>query len=85
MLLPCPVLFSLILVRDILLNSPKLKLFFPQVIHETVPIPLEEGHQHEIECLHSADNLVVSLCLGGKIYTWDSQTGEKYSEMDRSR
>ena len=39
-----------------------------QVIHESVPIPLE-GHQHEIECLHSSDNLVNPINL---FYIWIS-------------
>lgn len=28
---------------------------------------------------------IVSLCLGGKIYSWDSHSGQKLSEMDRTQ
>lgn len=82
----CTLIILIFFNMDLILFNLLIEVYriYSQVIHGTVPIPLE-GHQHEIECLHSSDNLVVSLCLGGKIYTWDSQSGEKYSEMDRSQ
>jgi hypothetical protein len=68
-------------------NGPEHKQFgdfYTQVVQESVPIQLD-GHKHEVECLSCDGNIVVSLCLGGTISTWDSYTGEKVAEMDRSR
>lgn len=58
----------------------------PQVVQESVPIPLD-GHAHEIEGLvaDGVGNLVVSLCLEGFINTWDSYTGENLATIDRTR
>ena len=59
-----------------------------QVVQESIPpILLDEGHSHEIECL-VADELgrvVVSICLEGKINTWDSYTGERLAAIDRKQ
>ena len=44
-----------------------------------------EGHRHEIEYLVTDCNLVISMCLGGAINIWDSYSGDKIAEMDRTR
>ena len=58
--------------------------FYTQIVQESVPIELK-GHKHEVEALVSDGNLVVSLCLGGSLSTWDSYTGEIVTQIDRSR
>ena len=57
---------------------------YTQIVQESVPIELK-GHKHEVESLVSDGNLVVSLCLGGSLSTWDSYTGEMVTHIDRSR
>ena len=58
--------------------------FYTQIVQESVPIELK-GHKHEVEALVSDGNLVVSLCLGGSLSTWDSYTGEIVTQIDRTR
>ena len=58
-------------------------MFF-QMVREVSLITLE-GHRHEIEYLVADCNLVISMCLGGAINIWDSYTGDKIAEMDRTR
>ena len=69
-------------------NGPYDKLptndLYTQIVQESVPIELK-GHKHEVESLVSDGNLVVSLCLGGSLSTWDSYTGEMITHIDRSR
>ena len=57
---------------------------YTQIVQESVPIELK-GHKHEVESLISDGNLIVSLCLGGSLNTWDSYTGEMVTHIDRSR
>ena len=58
---------------------------YTQVVQESVPIHLD-GHNHEIESLitDGIGNLVVSLCLDGRINTWDSYTGENLARIERN-
>ena len=44
-----------------------------------------EGHRHEIEYLVTDCTHVISMCLGGSINVWDSYSGDKIIEMDRTR
>jgi hypothetical protein len=59
---------------------------YTQIVQESVPIVVE-GHRLEIESLvtNEIGNLVVSMCLEGKINTWDSYSGDKFATIDRSR
>ena len=58
---------------------------FFQVVQESVPINLD-GHNHEIESIvtDGIGNLVVSLCLDGRINIWDSYTGENLARIERN-
>ncbi|GBP90752.1 Sterol regulatory element-binding protein cleavage-activating protein [Eumeta japonica] len=49
---------------------------------EAVPLVVS-GHNHEVECLVSDGEKIVSSCLQGTIKVWDSQNGDLLTEIDR--
>ncbi|XP_026284817.1 sterol regulatory element-binding protein cleavage-activating protein isoform X1 [Frankliniella occidentalis] len=55
-----------------------------EVVLEAIPLVLE-GHPQEVECIASDGSIVVSTCLAGQIYAWDSVSGETLASVDRKR
>lgn len=53
-----------------------------QLVMQAVPLILP-GHNHEIECVVTDGERIVSTCLQGTIKIWDSQNGDLLNEIDR--
>lgn len=49
---------------------------------QAVPLILP-GHKHEIECVATDGEKIISSCLQGTIKIWDSQNGDLLNEIDR--